>query len=106
MKVRVSVAGQVIETTLAEIKEVFQEQVGDSFTEAQLDYLAQLRRRGTIQFQSHAEKVGLLTLLRPLRNAGLIHAVPRTAPALGDATGVQLSALGRLYLRARSPERW
>ena len=99
-KVKLSIAGQVIETTLPELKQVLEEQAGEPLTPDQVTYLTKLQREGTKPY-SDGVKSSELNLLRPLRNYGLVLTVPRNI-YLSSAKGVELSALGRLYLRAKT----
>ena len=99
-KVKFSVAGQGIETTLPEIKKIFEEQSGDPLTSEQFNYLAALQKSGAKSYPNGVKDSNEREFLRPLRNIGLILAIPRDE-FLQDATGVELSALGRLYLQAK-----
>jgi hypothetical protein len=98
-KLKLSMFGQSIETSLPELQEVIQEQAEGALSAEHLAYLESLHQSGAKQYpdgvQSPERK-----FLRPLRNSGLIVAIPKDA-FLADAKAVQLSALGRLYLRAR-----
>jgi hypothetical protein len=100
-KIKLSVACQTIETTLPELKQVFEEQAGEALSAEHVNFLTSLQREGPRQYPSGIEKSEDRRFLRPLRNAGLILAIPRNA-FLQDAKAVELSALGRLYLRATS----
>lgn len=99
-KIKLTIAGQSIETTLPELKQIFEEQAGEALSVEHVAYLTSLIRGGSRQYPSGIEKSEERRFLRPLRNAGLILAVPRNA-FLQDARAIEISALGRLYLRAR-----
>lgn len=98
-KLKLSMFGQSIETSLPELQEVIQEQAEGALTPEHLGYLESLQQTGTTAYPKGVESQDR-KFLRPLRNSGLIVAIPKDA-FLADATAVQLSALGRLYLRAR-----
>ena len=98
-KLKLSMFGQSIETSLPELQEVIQEQAEGALTPEHLSYLESLQQYGTKAYPKGVESQDR-KFLRPLRNSGLIVAIPKDA-FLADATAVQLSALGRLYLRAR-----
>ena len=100
-KITISIAGQTIETTLPELKQVFEEQAGAALSAKHVNYLTSLQREGPKQYPSGIEKSEEREFLRPLRNAGLILSIPRNE-FLQKATGIEISALGRLYLRAKS----
>ena len=100
-KVKLSIAGQSIETTLPELKEILEEQAGESLSAESIAYLSSLEREGAKQYGSGITKSEERNLLRPLRNSGLVHTIPRNQ-FLQEATGIELSGLGRLYLRART----
>jgi hypothetical protein len=100
-KIRFSVAGQIIEVTLRELKRVLEEQQGDPLTAEHVNYLASLKNEGARHYVSGINESEMRKFLRPLRNAGLIRTIPRNA-FLQEASGVELSGLGRLYLDARA----
>ena len=100
-KVKLSIAGQSIETTLPELKEILEEQAGESLSAESIAYLSSLEREGAKQYESGINKSEERKLLRLLRNSGLVHTIPRNR-FLQEATGIELSGLGRLYLRARA----
>lgn len=98
-KVKLAMFGQSIETTLPELENVVEEQVGGVLLPAHIEYLDLLHAHGVKDYptgvQGEEQK-----RLRPLRNWGLISTHPTDA-YLAEVRMVQLSALGRLYLRAR-----
>lgn len=100
-KVKLSIAGQAIETTLPELKEVLEEQAGEPLSAKHVAYLLELQREGTKYYSNGVKNSDERKFLRPLRNNGLVLTVPRNA-FLADANGIELSALGRLYLRAKT----
>jgi len=100
-KVKLVIAGQSIETTLPELKQIFEEQAGEALSEDHVAFLTALLRDGSRQYPSGIEKSEERKFLRLLRNAGFMLTVPRNA-FLQDAKSVEISALGRLFLRARS----
>ena len=100
-KVKLSIAGQAIETTLPELKQVLEEQAGEPLSTQHVAYLIELRRDGTKHYSDGVKSSEERKFLRPLRNNGLVLTLPRNA-FLAEANGVELSALGRLYLRAKT----
>jgi hypothetical protein len=100
-KVKLSIAGQSIETTLPELKQILEEQAGESLSADHVAYLTSLQRDGAKQYPSGIKQSDERKFLRPLRNSGLVLTVPRNA-FLQDAQAMELSALGRLYLRAKA----
>jgi hypothetical protein len=100
-KVKLSIAGQSIETTLPELKQILEEQAGESLSAEHVAYLTSLQRDGAKRYPSGIEQSDERKFLRPLRNSGLILTVPRNA-FLREAEAIEPSALGRLYLRAKA----
>jgi hypothetical protein len=102
-KVRLSMFGQSIETTLPELEQVIEEEAGGNITEAHIDYLVSLSIDGV---KNYPEGMGSdkRKFLRPIRNSGMIMTIPKDA-FLAQASGVKLSALGRLYVRARRKQK-
>lgn len=101
-KVKFSIGGQKIETTLPEFKYMIEEQASDHLTDAQVEYLVSLFRDGGNRFyENGVEEKENRKMLRPLRNAGLISTFPRNS-ILENAKLIHLSPLGRLFLRAKS----
>ena len=100
-RVKLSIAGQSIETTLPELKQILEEQSGESLSEDHIAFLESLQKDGARRYESGIQVSGDRKFLRPLRNSGLILTVPRSS-FLTDARAVELSALGRLYLRAKA----
>ena len=98
-KVKLSMFGQSIETTLSELGEVIEEQTEGRLTQDHIQYLESLSAQGVKDYPSGIDG-NERKLLRPIRNAGLILTIPRDS-FLTEARSIQLSALGRLYLRAR-----
>jgi hypothetical protein len=99
-KVKLSLFGQSIEMTLPEIAQFIEEQAEGKLTEEDIRYLEALSSEGS---KNYPEGIDSATrqFLRPMRNFGLIVTIPRNA-FLGHARGIELSVLGRLYLRARN----
>jgi hypothetical protein len=102
-KLKLSMFGQSIETTLPELQEVIQEQAEGTLTTEHVQYLDALHESGLREYPSGIESAER-KFLRPLRNSGLIMAIPKGA-FLTEAKAVQLSALGRLYVRARRSQK-
>lgn len=98
-KIKLNFGGQSIETTLPELKQILEDQGAEALSEAHVTYLTTLVRQGTKQYPSGIENGDERKFLRPLRNSGLILAVPRNE-YLRDAKAIEISGLGRLYLRA------
>ena len=103
-KVKLSIAGQSIETTLPELKQILEEQAGESLTVEHVAFLASLHQDGTRQYSAAIQKSEERKFLRPLRNSGLILTVPRNS-FLHDAQAIEVSGLGRLFLRAKTDGR-
>jgi len=97
-KIKVSLGGVSIETTLPEIREIISEQIGGSLSQSEQSLLKELATGKEIHYKD-GNSSSDRKFLRPLRNAGLIMTIPRNA-YLADATSIQLTALGRLYVRA------
>jgi len=91
--------GLSIETTLPEIKEIIEEQVGEALSPEEVDYLKNLFHKGTENYPNGVDTHKMRLFLRPLRNGGFIRTVPRNE-FLGEAKAIEISGLGRLYLRA------
>jgi hypothetical protein len=98
-KIKFSAAGLTIEATLPELKQVLEEQAGEGLSVEHVRYLTSLQHIGTKLYPSGVERSEERDFLRPLRNAGLVLTVPRNA-FLQEASRIELSALGRMYLRA------
>ena len=98
-KLKLSMFGQSIETSLPELQEVIQEQAEGTLTPEHLAYLESLHSAGAKSYPDGIESPER-KFLRPLRNSRLVVAIPKDA-FLADAKAVHLSALGRLFLRAR-----
>ena len=105
-KVKLSLMGQSIETTLPELQQVLQEQAGEPLTGDQEAYLRSLLgpdgriERKSVEGTTEDYKDAVL---KPLRDAGLILTYP-PHKRLDKATHIQVSALGRLYLKhAKAP---
>lgn len=98
-KVKVSLFGQTIETTLPELERIIEEQAGGALTVEETLYLDGLYEHGQ---KDHPEvtKNEDHKLIRPLRNFGLVMTIARNA-FLGDAKSIQLTSLGRLYMKAK-----
>lgn len=99
-KIKLTVAGASIETTLPELKQIFEEQYAEVLLPEHIAYLSALLREGPRQYPGGVKESDERIFLRPLRNAGLILTVPRST-FLSGARVVEISGLGRLYLRAR-----
>jgi hypothetical protein len=97
-KVKLSLFGQSIETTLPELGRIIEEQTGGILSAPQIQYLDELHQRGLKEY-SNKPTPQELKLLRPLRDYGLIMTSPYSF--LADAAAVQLTSLGRLYMTAR-----
>lgn len=98
-KVRLSIAGQVIETTLPELQRIFEEQASEPLTSQHVLYLRALRTDGGKGYPDGVQDSDEREFLRVLRNTGLIQLHPRGS-RLRKATTIELSGLGRLYLQA------
>jgi hypothetical protein len=99
-KVKLSIAGQSIETTLPEINRVIEELTSEPLGERHVAYLRQLQASGIKKYPDGVSDDDERDFLRTMRNAGLIQTIPRAA-RLKRATGIDISALGRLFLKSR-----
>ena len=99
-KVKFSVAGQSIETTLPVVREILEEQAGAPLSTEEIDCLHNLQKTGKRVYENGVPNTEQ-PLFRPLRNAGLIRTDPRTA-FLNNTKAIEISALGKLYLRAKT----
>lgn len=98
-KVKLSIAGQTIETSLPELKEILESQAGERLSQDNKNYLQSLLENGPRSYPEGVTSKEERQALHPLRNNGLVQTVPRNV-FLNDATAIELSTLGRLYLRA------
>lgn len=98
-KLKISIAGVSIETTIPELKNIITEQIGPDLTKETIKLLEGLGESGALELDERMPK-DQRQLYRPLRNAGLIMTLPRHT-YLGEAKSIQLTELGRLYIRAR-----
>jgi hypothetical protein len=98
-KIRLTLAGVTIETTLEVLRNSIEEVVGDEgIGKEQWSRLEQMQRESRVQY-NHQKDYGALM---PLRNAGLIWSIPRGY--LTQAKEVELTPLGRLLLDARKEQ--
>jgi hypothetical protein len=96
-KIRVNLGGITLETSLDALKKSIEESLWDeSLTDEQWSWLERLTKG-----QSPYDKSNYAVLM-PVRNAGLIRAVPRGF--LTTATAVEITSLGRLLIKARREE--
>jgi hypothetical protein len=98
-KVKLSLFGQSIETTLPELGRIIEEQTGGTLTAQETGYLDYLQDHGSKEYSTRMTDEEH-NMLRPLRNYGLIMTNPKNA-TLQRATSIQLTSLGRLYMQAR-----
>jgi len=97
-KVKFTMAGVTVETTLAKFEEVMTDNLRDkTLLSSQWESLQQMAQ-APIPFDRAKD----YEHLRPLRDAGLIWALPKGH--LGDAKEVVISPLGKLLLNARQKE--
>jgi hypothetical protein len=99
--IKLSVFGQSIETTLPELKEILEDQAEEALSPQHVEYLESLKKHGARPYGTGVKDSAQRKFLRPLRNSGLVLTVPRNS-FLSEATAIEISALGRLYLRARN----
>ncbi len=103
-KIRVSVAGQGLDTTLPELQRVFDDQRGEPLSDEQKSFLQDIDQRGPKLYENGClNEDEKKRIIRPLRNCGLILAKPRNA-YLRDARLLEISDLGRLYLKGLNRE--
>jgi len=100
-KIKMTFYGQSIETTLPELRQILEEQTGEPLSDKHVSYLKDLLAMGPKNYPTGVYSDDDREFLRPLRNAGLALAVPRNAH-LRNANAIEISGLGRLYLRARA----
>jgi hypothetical protein len=98
-KVKLSLFGLSIETTLPELGRIIEEQTGGSLTAEENKYLDEVYEHGEKDYPQGMTSE-LRKLVRPLRNFGLVLTIPRNA-FLTDAKSIQLTSLGRLYMKAK-----
>lgn len=98
-KLKLTIAGLVIETTLPELKQILEEQIGEPLSPEQIEYLLERFRDGPKQYPSGVEASSTESSFGHFVMPALL-TVPRNA-FLRDATAIEISTLGRLYLRAR-----
>jgi hypothetical protein len=84
------------------VKQIVEEQAGEYLNDDHVAFLTSLQQGGVKQYSSGIQSDDRM-FLRPLRNSGLIRTVPRNS-FLAEAKAIELSGLGRLYLRARTTE--
>jgi hypothetical protein len=101
-KVKLSLLGQAIETTLPELGRIIEAQTGGTLNANQSGYLEHLLHHGIKEYSAEMTEQEH-DLLRPLRNYGLIMTNPPHA-TLKKATSIQLTSLGRLFMQARKSE--
>ena len=99
-KIKITMSGQTIETTLPEIKQIVEEQTSHFISPEHIEYLQALLHEGSKQYPNGIDDRKDRVFLRPLRNSGLIVTVPRNS-FMQEAKVIELSALGRLFLRAK-----
>ena len=99
-KVKLSIAGQAIETTLPQLKQIVEEQTSEALSAEHVKYLSDLYRAGPKAYPEGVDNKDERKFLRPMRNAGLIMTEPRNV-YLNEANAIELSALGRLFLKAK-----
>ena len=97
-RIKISIGGQEIETTMPELQKVIEEQAGEILDDKHVKYLKQLKC-GSKPYPEGVKDSDEQAFLRPLRNNGLILTNPRDV-YLRDAISIELSALGRLYLQS------
>ena len=100
-KVKISLFGQSVETTLPELEGVVSEQAGGALTESEMNDLQKFYQQSVIEYPNGVESKEK-EALRPLRNYGLIMTKPR-GKSLGRAKSIQISALGRLVMKSKDP---
>ena len=99
-KIKLTLGGQSIETTLPEITHIIEEQAGTSFNSQEIEFLEVLFHDGAKKYPGGIDKSEDRKFIRPLRNNGLVQTRPRNA-FLSEAEAIEVSALGKLLLRSR-----
>lgn len=98
-RIKLTLAGVTIETTLDVLTNSIEEAVGDEgISKEQLSRLEQIGADGRVQFNYDRD----YKVLVPMRNAGLIRPIPRGY--LTQVKEVELTPLGRLWLKARKEQ--
>jgi hypothetical protein len=96
-KIKVSIFGVSIETTLPELQRAMNECLGGQLGQDQTEYLA-----GLYGILERAYPTGVRQpesqIVRPLRNAGLVKTIPSHA-SLGDSTAIRITDLGVFLMR-------
>lgn len=98
-KVKISLFGVEVETTLQELENVSIATLGGSMDSNQRDLLTRLGTRGPIAYSPEGVPKDQQCWIRPLRNAGLIETQPQGL-YLEDAQGLMLTPLGSLMVKA------
>lgn len=96
-KIKVSLFGIEIETTLAKLESATMASVGGELDSRQLELLRTLEREGRVRYQDGVPKEDR-EWVRPIMNAGLISTEPQEAH-LGKANALVLTPLGRLLVQ-------
>jgi hypothetical protein len=101
-KVTLKLFGIAFETTLPEVEKLIMESLdGGELDRAQWDWLNKLQNQCRIELPlDKIERQERITLLRPLRNSGLIRPYPKGS-FLEDATAVEITGLGRALVQAK-----
>jgi hypothetical protein len=99
-KIKVSMFGVAIETTLPELESAINEYLGGTLEPDQMKYLDALYHDTEKAYPTginHPES----QLVRPLRNSGLVRTIPANS-SLGSSRAVRLTDLGIFLMRRKS----
>jgi len=99
-KIRITLYGIEIETTLSELEQVTFQNLGGSLSPKQMELLNRLFKEGPIYFNRGIPKDSRIWI-RPVMNAGLIKTLPERAH-LGETQALDLTPLGKLLMRKRT----
>ena len=97
-KIKISLFGVEVETTLRELENISIATLGGRLTDRQQGLLTRLSDIGPIKYEEGVPEVDW-DWITPLRNAGIIETQPKGA-YLRDAQSLKLTALGLLMVKA------
>jgi hypothetical protein len=98
-KVKISLFGVEVDTTLQELENVSIATLGGSLDANQKDLLTRLGTTGPISYNPKGIPEAQWCWIRPLRNAGLVETQPQ-GEYLAEAQALQLTSLGSLMMKA------
>jgi hypothetical protein len=99
-KIKLSLFGIEVETTLPELETVTLATLGGSLDKQQLELLRRLANEGPISYEPIGVPKDQRKWIRPIRNAGLVKSIPVNA-YLSETETLELTPLGSLLIRSR-----